>query len=154
MRNAYTSVAGPHPYLPGKFIASHSLIFPVASPALQAKHSDLVKLPFFTSLNPEFLIPYDQLHVTLGQLYLPTPAAVQEAQRLLHGHILQFAQENQISHPIPVSLEGLFKSKGSGRSNARLIYTNPVDKSEKQVLVPLHSNQSHARKKNPIRREI
>ncbi|ORX56294.1 hypothetical protein DM01DRAFT_1382560 [Hesseltinella vesiculosa] len=86
--------------------------------------------PFVTSLDPEYLVPYSQLHLTIGNLHLPTSAAAHEAQSLLHGHIVKFAHENNITSPLPISLEGLTMKKIGGRAGARVIFATAKDMSE------------------------
>ncbi|ORX46749.1 hypothetical protein DM01DRAFT_1339408 [Hesseltinella vesiculosa] len=137
-----------HPYRDGNVASTHSLIFSVVvSPALAASHRALVTQHFFSSLYTAHIVPFHQLHVTVGNLHLPTAAAVHEAQRRLHEQISQFVHENGASCPIPISLEGLEKNKSHGSRRFHVLFANVADKSGSNLLTRLQGKQLHARKR-------
>ncbi|ORX50983.1 hypothetical protein DM01DRAFT_1337604 [Hesseltinella vesiculosa] len=76
--------------------STHSLLLGVDSLALRVSYCALVK-PLFTSLNRESVVPYNQLHVTIGNLHLPTAAGVHVAQCLLREQISR--KQHHQRHP-------------------------------------------------------
>ncbi|ORX50975.1 hypothetical protein DM01DRAFT_1384695 [Hesseltinella vesiculosa] len=154
-RRAAGGSAASHQPLRHNVGSTHSLLLRVDSPALRVSHCALVKQPLFSSLDRESIVPYNQLHVTIGNLQLPTPSAAHVAQRLLGEQISRFAHQESITSPIPISLEGLVMKKLSGRESIKEamtkagFWTQPANKKWKPHVTVVETRYGKPKSQKP-----
>ncbi|KAI8096575.1 AKAP7 2'5' RNA ligase-like domain-containing protein [Halteromyces radiatus] len=106
---------------------THFLSFPIVSPSVASNYSRLLlespSMP--SSLDPLAVIPYENLHITLGVLHLPTQEDVLQATNLLRDH----CANNVIQQPLVIDLHGLDVMQANPKI-AHVLYARVRDRSQ------------------------